>query len=143
MNPFETLRYVQEQYKTYVYTFQKIKNPHIQRWIFDRINNGSLLWRAPHVQLNQRFAPGQTLQEMITNGLLHPDVQKVFTTRDADGKLTTNPINPRKHQSESVTSILGDKVNTVITTGTSSGKSFCFGMPIVSECLKMKRAAKN
>ena len=43
MNPFETLRYVQEQYKTYVYTFQKIKNPHIQRWIFDRINNGSLL----------------------------------------------------------------------------------------------------
>jgi len=140
MNPFETLRYVQDQYKTYVYTFQKIKNPHIQRWIFDRINDGSLLWRPPHVQLNQRFAPGRTLQEMVTDGLLHPDVLKIFTRRDASGKLTTNPIKPHKHQSESVKAILADKANTVITTGTSSGKSFCFGIPIVNECLKMKKA---
>jgi superfamily II DNA or RNA helicase/ribosomal protein L37AE/L43A len=140
MNPFETLRYVQDQYKTYVYTFQKIKNPHIRKWIFDRINNGSLLWRAPHIQLNQRFAPGESLQGLTSGGLLHPDILKVFTTRDGAGKLTANPINPWKHQSESIRSILADKANTVLTTGTSSGKSFCFGIPIVSESLKMKRA---
>ncbi|HEU18462.1 MAG TPA: DEAD/DEAH box helicase [Deltaproteobacteria bacterium] len=140
MNPFETLQYMQEQYKTYVYTFQKIKNPHIRRWIFDRIDNGSLLWRAPHVQLNQRFTHGETLQEMVSSELLHPNVLKIFTRRDSAGKLTDKVINPYQHQSQSIESILAKNANTVITTGTSSGKSFCFGIPIVSECLKMKNA---
>lgn len=29
-------------------------------------------------------------------------------------------------------------MNTIIATGTGSGKSFCFGIPIISECLRLK-----
>lgn len=41
MNPFEALEYVQDIYKTYVFTFQKFKNPTIQNWVHDRIGEGT------------------------------------------------------------------------------------------------------
>ncbi|HYN44437.1 MAG TPA: DEAD/DEAH box helicase [Candidatus Limnocylindrales bacterium] len=138
MNPFEALEYVQDIYKTYVFTFQKFKNPTIQNWVHDRIGEGTLLWKEPFIQLNRRFEKGDTLQELISMGLLHPGVLNVFTKKAGDRN--AEPVSPYKHQSDAIRSLLADGANTVVTTGTSSGKSFTFYMPIVSECLKMKDA---
>ncbi len=138
MNPFEALEYVQDIYKTYVFTFQKFKNPTIQNWVHDRIGEGTLLWKEPFIQLNRRFEKGDTLQELISMGLLHPGLLKVFTKKAGDRN--AEHVSPYKHQSDAIRSILADGENTVVTTGTSSGKSFTFYMPIVSECLKMKDA---
>jgi superfamily II DNA or RNA helicase/uncharacterized CHY-type Zn-finger protein len=137
MNPFQTLEYVQQTYKTYVYTFQKIKNPVIREWVEKKIAQGTLLWKEPYIQLNRRFERGETLQKLVEDGLLHKRILKVFTKKDLEGKLTEEPIIPYKHQSDAILSIVRDGANTVVTTGTSSGKSFCFGIPIVNECLKM------
>lgn len=137
MNTFETLKYVQDAYRTYVYTFQKFKNPMIREWVNEKIRTGSLLWKEPYIQLNRRFERGESLQNMVKDGLLYQNTPKIFVKREGD-RLTEEIITPHKHQSDAVKSILKDHANTVITTGTSSGKSFCFGIPIVSECLKMK-----
>ena len=138
MNPFETLSYVQDMYKTYVYTFQKFKNPVIKEWVLNRIAEGTLLWRDPYIQLNRRFERGESLEDMVSSSLLHPDILPIFSGADASGQLTGIPITPHKHQSDSVKAVLQEGANTIITTGTSSGKSFCFGIPIVNECLRMR-----
>src|SRR5439155_11376672 len=133
------LEHIQSTYRTYVYTFQKIKNPVIRDWIGTRISQGTLLWKEPYIQLNRRFKRGETLQEFVGTGLLDERVLKVFTKRDHENKLTDEPIIPYAHQSEAVRSIDENKANTVITTSTSSGKSFCFGIPIVNECFRMRK----
>lgn len=138
MNPFETLAHVQDSYRTYVYTFQRIRNHVIQEWIQDKIAEGTLLWKDPYIQLNRRFEPGETLQNLVEQGILHKGVLRIFTTKDENGKLATTPITPYKHQSQAIISTVKDNANTLVTTGTSSGKSFCFGIPIVNECLKMR-----
>ena len=138
MNPFETLSHIQDMYRTYVHTFQKIKNPAIKDWMLKRIADGTLLWRDPHIQLNRRFERGESLEEMVASGLLHSGVLSIFSATDSSGRLTGTPIIPHKHQSDSTRAILGEEANTIITTGTSSGKSFCFGIPVVSECLRMR-----
>ena len=138
MNPFEILEYTKDQYNTYVYTFQKIKNPVIKDWIETKTKQGTLLWKEPFIQLNRRFERGTSLQELVEQGILHKEVLKVFVKRDHDGKLTSEPITPYKHQSDAVLSIVRDGKNTVVTTTTSSGKSFCFGIPIIDECLRMR-----
>lgn len=137
MNTFETLKYVQDAYRTYVYTFQKFKNPTIRDWVNEKIRTGSLLWKEPYIQLNRRFERGENLQTMVQQGLLHQNTPKIFVKKEGD-RLTEEIITPHKHQSDAVKAILKDHANTVITTGTSSGKSFCFGIPIVNECLKLK-----
>jgi superfamily II DNA/RNA helicase/ribosomal protein L37AE/L43A len=138
VNPFEILEYSKDKYNTYVYTFQKIKNPVIKDWIETRTKQGNLLWKEPFIQLNRRFERGVSLQEMVNQGILHKEIQKFFVRRDHDGKLTSEPITPYKHQSDAVLSIVRDGKNTLVTTTTSSGKSFCFGIPIINECLRMR-----
>ena len=61
MNPFDILSAVQENYRTYVQTFQRFQNEAIERWIGERIENGTLLWKPPYVQLSRPFAPGERL----------------------------------------------------------------------------------
>lgn len=129
MNPFEALDDIQQSYRSYVETFQQFENETLEDWVTRRIDRGSVLWKEPFVQLDQRFEEGQSLGSFVDDNILHEGVFDVFTT--ADGK----PIQPYKHQSEAVRSVT-DGNNTVVATGTGSGKSFAFGMPIISHCLE-------
>lgn len=136
MNPFTTLRAVQEAYRSYVESFQHFKSAAIRDWVAERVEKGSLLWREPYIQLTRRFERGETLQELVSAEILHPETPRCFTVeagdRDAD------PVTPYQHQSLAVRALLEGKRNTIVATGTGSGKSFCFGIPIVSECLHMR-----
>jgi len=147
MNPFEILRSVQQDYLTYVRTFQRFQNPQIRDWVLERVENGTLLWKPPFVQLSRPFAPGDALETLVTEGLLHPDTPPIFRV-DLDDPASP-PVHPYRHQVEAIRRILGSPpplagegtgkgVNVVVATGTGSGKSFCFGIPIVSECLRLR-----
>lgn len=127
LNPFDALDEVQTSYRDYVETFQNVDDDTIEAWIDERINTGKVLWKEPFVQLNERFQTGRSLNEFVNEGSLHPGVLDVFD--DESGE----PIEPYKHQSEAIESIR--EGNTIVSTGTGSGKSFAFGIPIVSHCL--------
>jgi len=142
MNPFEILSAVQQDYLTYVQTFQRFQNQAIEKWIGERIEHGTLLWKPPFVQLSRPFAPGDTLETLVAEGLLHPRTPAVFCANPADPH--SPPVRLYKHQSDTIRAILGHpqsenpKSNVVVATGTGSGKSFAFGIPIVSEALRMR-----
>ena len=132
MNPFEVLHQVQQDYLGYVQTFQQFQNPVIRDWVLDRIKNGALLWKPPYIQLARPFQPGESLGEMINAGILHPQISTIFR-RDL-GNQASAPIHPHKHQSVAIRKVLSGK-NVIVATGTGSGKSFAFGIPIVSDAL--------
>jgi hypothetical protein len=147
MNPFKVLANVQNDYLTYVRTFQRFQNRRIRDWVMDRIEHGTLLWKPPFVQLSRPFAPGEALPKLVEEGLLHPDAPPIFRTDPDDPD--SPPVRLYKHQSDAIRAILGFPppdagegpgvgANTVVATGTGSGKSFAFGIPIVSECLRMR-----
>jgi superfamily II DNA/RNA helicase len=50
---------------------------------------------------------------------------------------------PHLHQQEAIEIVSGKKENLVVTTGTGSGKSLCFEIPIVNHCLKAKDEGKE
>ena len=136
MNIFENLKLLQNSYRDYVFTFQRFKNPKIKEWVHKKIDKGTLLWKEPFIQLNRRYKLGENLERFIQEGLIHQKCAKVFSLNPKEED--SNPINPYQHQSESLRIILEQNQNAIITTGTGSGKSFCFGIPIVSRCLELK-----
>ncbi len=150
MNPFEILTSVQDDYLTYVRTFQRFQNPRIHDWVMERIERGTLLWKPPFVQISRPFAPGDALQTLVKEGLLHPNTPPIFRTAPDDPNAP--PVSLYQHQSDAVRSILGfpsphaeggieEGGNAVVATGTGSGKSFAFGIPIVSQALRMREQA--
>jgi len=131
MNVFNAVDKLRETYQRYVFTFQKFRNPAIQEWVNEKMSEGGLLWKDSHVELKRRFKAGLNIQEHADTGLLHPKTPQIFSSDD-------KPIELYKHQEDAIVSIISKNQNTIITTGTGSGKSFCFGIPIIDECLKLK-----
>ncbi|MCK5074256.1 MAG: DEAD/DEAH box helicase, partial [Bacteriovoracaceae bacterium] len=134
-DPLEALDRIKNNYRTYVSSFQKFKNPAIREWIDERIDEGTLLYKGPYIQINRRFSLGDSFDKLVEDDLIHPDTPSCFTVEVTDP--SASPVTLYKHQSDAIRSICKDN-NTVISTGTGSGKSFCFGVPVVSKCLDMK-----
>lgn len=134
-NPFNTLREVQADYQAYVDSFQQIKNPQIQAWITARMDEGGLLWKPPFLQISLPFLPGDPLQDLVADGTLHQGTLKFARIDKAD--LASAPIKPYHHQVQAIRKLHQGR-NVILATGTGSGKSFGFGLPIVSTALKMK-----
>jgi len=134
-DPVTALDTVAGAYRTFVSSFQKFKNPVIKEWIDRKIEEGTLLYKGPYIELARRYADGDSFENLIGAGILHPETSQYFT-RDPEDR-SSSPVRLYQHQSDAIRSIVSGK-NTVVTSGTGSGKSFCFAIPVVSTCLEMQ-----
>src|SRR6266542_7160040 len=122
LNPLEAHRRLTSAYDGFTHAFRQYRDPEIAAWMRERIEHGGFLWRGPYLTLQRRFATGPSLEEFVERGLLHRRALDVFGS-----------IRPYSHQAEALEKVAGEGRNVVVTTGTGSGKSFAFLLPIVSE----------
>ncbi len=142
MNPFKVFQEVKQQYKAYIQTFQIFKNKQIRSFVNQQVEDGNMLWQEPIVQISKRFKTGETLRHFVNEGILHPAIENVFQlTNEHTGDHFM--IHPHLHQDQAITIVSGRNENLVVTTGTGSGKSLCFEIPIVNHCLKAKDDGKQ
>lgn len=142
MNPFKVFQEVKQQYKAYIQTFQIFKNKEIESYVHHQMDHGNLLWQEPIIQISKRFKAGKNLSQLITEGVIHPETEEVFRLTDVK---TGNKflIHPHLHQEQAIRITCSKEENLVVTTGTGSGKSLCFEIPIVNHCLKAKQEGKK
>ncbi|WAI00946.1 DEAD/DEAH box helicase [Methanogenium organophilum] len=134
-DPIEALGFIRSSYRSFVNSFQKFKNPVIKEWIEQSIDEGTLLYKGPYIELNRRFEQGVPFSSLVQQNAIHAFTPFCFTV--TPGNRDADLISLYKHQSDAISSITSGN-NTIIATGTGSGKSFCFGIPVVSECLSMQ-----
>ena len=134
LEPFDLLRRLQATYSSFVGTYQGYKDPKIEAWMKTQVEGGEFLWRQPYLTLRKRFAPGPSLDTIHAEGLVHAKVPEIYRYRDPEAP-AKGSIQPYQHQGEAWRKLLGDQRNVVVTTGTGSGKSMCFTIPVVSAAL--------
>lgn len=117
---------LQATYKQFIKTFQKFRNPAIQQWVARKMDDAGLLYKPPLVELNYQFEKGKRLEDFVTEGHLDPQIPAIF------------PITPYQHQSTALQRVVVEGKNLVVSTGTGSGKSMCFWIPIVHTCLQQR-----
>lgn len=139
MNPLDLHRELTSAYRQFVLSSQHFKNAEIENWVNARIDQEEFLWRDPLVTIRRRFRKGEPLEEFVADGLLDEMVLRAFALDPLDPGSPT--IEPYEHQTAAIR-LLCDRPskNVVVATGTGSGKSFTFGIPVVSEA---KRAASE
>ena len=135
MNPLAILESVQKDYRTYIESFQNIASPDIEPMLKKAIDNDELLWKEPFLQMSARYKDAGTLTDLIQSGIIHPKCADVFYRDEGDPH--SPPIALRSHQRKAIEAAHAGQ-NYLVSTGTSSGKSFCFYVPIVDACLKSK-----
>ena len=75
-------------------------------------------------EIRRNFLPGKSLETLIGEGLAHPEL----------GKFTKFPLHA--HQSEAFELTIRKNRNVIVATGTGSGKTESFLLPIVDSLLK-------
>ena len=96
-------------------------------------------WRAPLIQINPSYKPAETVDVLAATGILSPATAKIFrlgkTENAADAATAPLPLHTHQRQALDFAS-RGESF--VVTTGTGSGKSLAFFIPIVDRILREK-----
>ncbi|WP_328914379.1 MULTISPECIES: protein kinase domain-containing protein [unclassified Streptomyces] len=99
-------------------------------------------WPDPWLSLNPFFADGGQVTDLVRDGVLHPRCAEIFQAGKKETSLRPDgrPLTFHRHQREAVEAAqAGDSY--VLTTGTGSGKSLAYIVPIVDRVLKERQAA--
>lgn len=96
-------------------------------------------WPDPWLSLNPFFATGGTVLELVKDGVLHPECARIFQEKKTPGGTTCDgrPLTLHRHQREAIRAAQSG-ASYVLTTGTGSGKSLSYIVPIVDRVLKSR-----
>lgn len=119
------------EYRRFATSFTTIHAEDIRTQV-EAIYSEGRFWPDPLLQINPSYKRGLNLETLIANGALDPRTAEIFRAEDA-------PLSLYKHQEQAVV-LASQGESYVVTTGTGSGKSLCFFIPIVSAVLAEKRA---
>jgi len=134
MNIFEFRNSLVRDYESYIKSFIQIRDQRIKECVQQALELGAL-WPEPLIQLNPSFEPGDWFEDLVKQGVLHSECSRVFRKDKTEQGNTGTPLRLHRHQSEAIrTAQTG--VNYVLTTGTGSGKSLAYIVPIVDHVLK-------
>ena len=86
------------------------------------------LLKGPYISLSRTFRQGATLDQLISDGVLHPHIHQLSPYPNVYG-----------HQEQAIRAIQAGRT-TLVATGTGSGKTECFLFPIISRCLELRDA---
>lgn len=135
MDVFEFRKSLIGEYSDFTRSFTRIKAEDIRSFV-DAQYDSQKFWPEPLVQVNPNFQPGGTVESLCQAGHLSPICADIFRFgKSASSAGQTLPL--YKHQVEAI-SVASAGESYVLTTGTGSGKSLAYFIPIVDACIKAK-----
>lgn len=133
MDAFGVLDEVLNDYESFVKGFLDIKDDKIRAKVEGDIDDG-LLWPEPWLALNPAFEPGGSVSDLVERGVLHPQATEIFRIKAEDDAIGRK-ITFHRHQTDAF-EIANRGESYVLTTGTGSGKSMSYIVPIVDRVLR-------
>ena len=133
MNVFDFRDRLVADYAAYVTSFIAIRDSRIQARVDEDLSSG-LLWPEPSIGLNPSFAKGAWIDELVAQGVLHPECGRIFRVKRSKDDSGTG-LRLHRHQLDAVLAARARR-NYVLTTGTGSGKSLAYLVPIVDAVLR-------
>ena len=134
MDVFDLRRKLVNSYADYIRSFIQIRDARIDAKVKEELNSG-LLWPEPLIQLNPSFEPGRTVDELVDEDILHETCRKIFRIKKTQSGNFGQPLRLHRHQEQAVR-VARTGANYVLTTGTGSGKSLAYIVPIVDHVLR-------
>lgn len=129
MSIFTLSQALTEDYKNYVRSFFNIADDRIRAFVEEQLFQKDTLWPEALLQLNPSYETAATVQELCAQGRLHPLCGEIFCREGGQ------PLRLYFHQRAAIERALARR-SFVITSGTGSGKTLTYLIPIFDAVLQ-------
>ena len=134
MDVFDLDRCLVEDYQRFARSFTTIRANDIREQV-DAIYSTGRFWPEPIVSINPHFQLGDSLAKLVSEGTLDERTERVF-------RIEGEPLTLFRHQSQAIAKAK-QRQSFVVTTGTGSGKSLCFFIPIIDSAIRARAAGES
>lgn len=133
-NVFDFRDELVSDYSSFSRSFTRIAAPDIRKEV-ERQYDAGRYWPEALIQINPNYQRKTTVQELAEQGILHKNCADIFQI----GKLEHNPqpLHLYTHQLQAIAKAQSGQ-SYVVTTGTGSGKSLSFFIPVINKILQEK-----
>lgn len=132
MNVFELRDRLISDYSSYIRSFIRIRDARVDALVTSCLDQGRL-WPDPLIQLNPSFRYAGNVDDLVNDGILHSECARIFRARKDKGE--GKALRLYQHQADAIRRARAGR-SYVLTTGTGSGKSLAYIVPIVDHVLR-------
>ena len=138
MDVFKVHEQVIDDYRAFTSGFVSVRDQRVAGFVEQQFADG-VQWPDPWLSLNPSFASGGAVPQLVKEGLLHPECERIFRRKAGPQDPGRDPIVLHQHQREAI-EVAATGKSYVLTTGTGSGKSLAYIIPIVDAVLRDREA---
>src|SRR5581483_4071595 len=129
LDVFSLRDFVVGEYKNFATSFTTIYADDLRQQI-EAIYATERYWPEPLIQINPNYRRTTTVEQLAAHGVLQPQTSDIFRLPAKTDGSRGNTLSLYKHQEQAIACAAAGE-SYVVTTGTGSGKSLCFFIPIV------------
>ncbi len=118
-----------DEYRRFLRTTYRLADPLLRQQFEEHIRDTDVIIKGPYVTLARDFASGKTLDDLVEEGIAHRDLLRL------DWSFGDKPV--FRHQEQAFRRVDADGRNCVVKTGTGSGKTEAFLLPVLSGVMKL------
>jgi uncharacterized Zn finger protein len=136
LNPINASDNIIEKYLRYIETTFYLDEKDYMEKFREYLKNTSHFAKGPYLDFSDSFEFGKSIKNLIDEGVLSNEFIKLYTGEKKEKILNRNLY---KHQELSIRKVKEER-NLVVTTGTGSGKTESFLLPIINYLMAQKEA---
>lgn len=133
LHPIHTTEHLRQTYIRYLKTIKPFRDPVLQQEFARAIEQPGMLIKGPLMEASPPFKTGGSLADLVADGVLSPR----FAALDGDALPYHRPL--YVHQERAVRKAVAGR-NIIVATGTGSGKTEAFLIPILNHLLQEAEA---
>ena len=137
LNPIEASESIKDEFVSYISTSFHIADRDYAEQFVNELNKKDAVAKGPYLDISDSFETGENIESLIEAG----ELSSLFRELEGTVPEKEKEIKLRRklyfHQEKAIRKI-NQEHNLVVTTGTGSGKTECFILPIINHLLKEK-----
>lgn len=126
MNPLKSSKDIVEKYRNYILSTFHLNDNEMNENLYQKLNKSNFLYKGPFLELKNNFRPGKSVKSLINEGIIVEEFEKINYNLERPLYL---------HQENAIRKVKDGK-NIIVSTGTGSGKTESFLIPILNELIE-------
>jgi superfamily II DNA/RNA helicase len=127
LDPIAATEQPRENFIRHLMTAYPLRDPHLRYGLKEQLKQPGTVWQHPYLEGSQPYRAASSVSDLVGQGILHPEMESLFQPSQRS---------LYEHQEKAVKTVIQDKQNIVVATGTGSGKTECFLIPMLDMLLR-------